>query len=233
MERQFVVGTGEITMKKSVAAILTVSVFGMTTMTGCETMGGTAGTGAALGGLAGGVIGHQSGRAIEGAVIGALVGAAAGAIVHDVRERRMRTAQETYQTYDYQPGPGQSLQLNIEDGHIEPTGVRPGRSFESRMDYAVMGAGDGVPVREQFVLLRNDQVLGTVYEGSPVRTDGTYRRTVAVELPADAPTGTYRLANTVSSQGVTRTQNTDFQVASVDGDAKPVSIPVRVAVVHD
>jgi hypothetical protein len=217
-------------MKKSLSILLavSVSVFGIGAMSGCETMGGTAATGAGLGGLAGGVIGHQSGRAIEGAVIGALVGAAAGAIVHDVRERRMRSAQETYQTYDYQQGQG--LQLNIEETFIEPTEIPHGRTFESRMDYAVLGAGNGVPVREQFVLLRGDQVLGTVYENNPVRTDGTYRKTVRVELPQGAPADTYRLTNSVSAGGINRTRHIDFQVASVESDTKPVTIPVRVAV---
>ena len=221
-------------MKKSVSILVVVamSLFGVSAMSGCETMGQTAGTGAALGGVAGGVIGHQSGRAIEGAVIGALVGAAAGAIVHDVRERRMHTAQETYQSYDYQSGHG--LRLEMGDIYIEPTEIPHTRRFDSRMDYAVMGAGNGVPVRERFELLQGDQVLGTVYENNPIRSDGTYRTSVIVELPRNAPAGTYRVTNSVSAGNITRARHIDFQVTATGDNIEREAIPVRMAVVsHD
>jgi hypothetical protein len=206
-------------MKRGLSALLVVSMFGMTMMPGCATMEGSAGAGAALGSLAGGIIGHQSGRGIEGALIGALAGAIAGAIVHDVRDRQTRSAQQTYEVYNYQPSQG--LNMNIEGTRVNPTRVPAGEAIEGGVDYAVMGAGNGVTVREQFVLMRDDQVLREMYAGDATRTDGTFNKTVKIDFPESIPPGTYRLANTVSTGNVTRTNYTDFEVLPKTAQLEP------------
>jgi len=207
-------------MKKSVSLVLVVSMFGMTTLTGCETMGGSAATGAGLGGLAGGIIGHQSGRGIEGALIGALIGAAAGAIVHDVRDRQTRTAQQTYDAYDYRDDQG--FRLNIEGTKMDPPQVPAGQNAEGSFNYAVLGAGQQVPVKERFVLMtESDEVLAEVYSEDVTRTDGTYHKAVTIEFPEDVPAGTYRLTSTVSSQGTTNRNYTDFNVLPTTAKAEP------------
>lgn len=212
-------------MKRFIGGCVAASMIGVAVLPGCATMEGSAGTGAALGGLAGGIIGHQSGRAIEGAFVGALAGAIAGAVVHDVRDRRMRTAQETHQTYQFQPDQG--LQLHIEESIIEPRQVPAGSRMNGTVNYAVMGTGTGVPVREQFVVMRGNEPVSTVYDGTPTRSDGTFSKTVVIELPEDVAPGTYRLANTVSTQSVSRTAYTDFEV--VERTASTDAREVRVA----
>lgn len=200
-------------MKKCIGGLLVVSMFGMTTLTGCETMEGSAGAGAALGGLAGGIIGHQSGRGIEGALIGALVGAAAGAIVHDVRDRQIRNRQQTHEVYDYREDQG--FRLNIEGTKVDPPHVPAGSDTTGSFDYAVLGAGQQVVVKERFVLMtENDEVLAEVYTEDVTRSDGTYHKGVNIEFPEDTPAGTYRLTNTVTAQGVTSRNHTDFEVLS-------------------
>ena len=208
-------------MKKSLSALLVVSMFGMTVMPGCATMEGSAGSGALIGGLAGGIIGNQSGRAIEGALIGALAGAVAGAIIHDVRDRRTRSAQQTYEQYDYQPSQG--LNMNIEGSRVNPSRVPAGNKVEGSVDYAVMGSGNGVNVREQFVLMKGNDVIGEVYSGETPRTDGTFNKSVDIEFPDDTPPGTYRLAHTVTTQNVSRTNYSDFEVLPKTASVQPDS----------
>lgn len=174
-------------MKKwsMLAAVLLLAV----AMVGCETYGQSAGLGAALGAGTGAVIGHQSGRALEGAAIGAIVGGLAGLVVHDVKARRTRSAQETAQEYQYVPAQGEKLALERVD--VMPANTRPGNQIEISVQYALLGAGGGVQVRERRALLRNGQVLQEISSESFTRTDGTWVSAQEVRLPNDLAPGVY------------------------------------------
>ena len=91
-------------MKKLRNSVLGLALFSMvTTFTGCETTGESAGMGAIIGATAGAIIGNQSGSQGEGAVIGAIIGGTAGAIVKDVQKtnaKKSRTAEETVVEYN-------------------------------------------------------------------------------------------------------------------------------------
>lgn len=158
-------------------------------MVGCETYGQSAGLGAALGAGTGAVIGHQSGRAAEGAAIGAIVGGLAGLVVHDIRVRQAQTAQQTAEEYQYVPAQGERLMLERVD--VMPQIVRPGQQVEVSVQYAILGTGGGVQVREQRALLRNGQVLREVSSEVHTRTDGTWVSAQEIRLPGDLPPATY------------------------------------------
>ena len=158
-------------------------------MVGCETYGQSAGLGAALGAGTGAIIGNQSGHAAEGALIGAVVGGLAGLVVHDIKAQKQRSAQETAQEYQYVPAQGEKLQLERVD--VMPPSVRPGNQIEISVQYAILGTGGGVQVRERRALLRNGQVLQEISSESFTRTDGTWVSSQEVRLPSDLAPGVY------------------------------------------
>lgn len=158
-------------------------------MAGCETYGQAGGLGAALGAGTGAIIGHQSGRALEGAAIGAVVGGLAGLVAHDIKARRARTAQETAEAYNYQPAQGERLQLERVD--VMPASVRPGNEVAAEVQYALLGSGGGIQVRERRALLRGGQVLQEISSESFTRTDGTWVSSQSFRLPNDIGPGAY------------------------------------------
>lgn len=201
---------------------------------GCETAAGSAGLGAGLGGLAGGIIGHQSGHGWEGAAIGAVVGGLAGLVVHDIKSRQLRTAQQTAQEYNYQPAQG--FRMDMKGGSVSPGTVRPGQQVTSRMQYAVLGTGSGVKVAEKAELRRNGEVVAKLADRTVDRTDGTWENELAIEVPKDAPTGEYVIAQRISAAGQTYGRDTSFNVATVTAGMPQVKVggevQVRVASVH-
>ncbi|MEA3364956.1 MAG: hypothetical protein U9Q79_04880 [Candidatus Hydrogenedentes bacterium] len=159
-------------MKTFAVAALALAVVVILAM-GCQTVPRGAGLGGALGAGTGAIIGAQSGHAGEGAAIGAVVGAATGAIASDIRARRTKTAQETAQTYDYQPSQGEVLKL--ESVSVLPSQVKRGDMVEASIQYALLGTGqEGVAVRESRTLMQGGQVVAEIGTKSFTRQDGTW-----------------------------------------------------------
>lgn len=178
-------------------------------------MGGSAALGGLLGGGAGAIIGNQSGHAAEGALIGAALGALAGVVVHDVRARQVRSAEETAATHEYTPEQG--LRIIGESAAVSPTSVTPGGTVTTSVTYAVMGAdASGITVNERRVLKKNGEILKDVSTSDVVRTDGTWESTQEIKFPANAPAGTYEMAQTVSAANIQVEQNTLFTIASAN-----------------
>ncbi|HNR32257.1 MAG TPA: hypothetical protein PKI11_15305 [Candidatus Hydrogenedentes bacterium] len=185
-------------MRKHSRILLIIAVVGLALVhIGCETYGQSAGLGALVGGGAGAIIGHQSGHALEGAAIGAALGAATGLIVHDVKARRARTAEETAQQYNYQPSQG--LKLQIERSEVLPNFVARGNEVESQVQYALLGSGGGVEVTEKRTLLRGGQVVSELSSESFVRSDGTWVSSQRFRLPNDLQPGEYAVMQRVST----------------------------------
>lgn len=197
----------------TLAALLSVS----TALAGCETAGGSAGGGAALGALAGGIIGNQSGRALEGAAIGAIVGGLAGLIVHDVRNRQTRSAQQTYQEYNYEPQQG--FQMNIERSNVTPATVAPGGEVSTSLQYATLGTGGGVAVDEESALYRDGRKLAVVWDDESTRTDGTWEKYVELEMPNNAEQGSYEITHTLRAENRELQRSSSFLVDSAAADA--------------
>jgi predicted small secreted protein len=195
---------------------LVVSIVGLICVAlvtaGCETMAGSAGLGAALGSGTGAIIGHQSGHTVEGALIGAAVGALAGIIVHDIKARQTRNAQQTVAAYQYTPDQG--VKIVGESGAASPTAIRPGGTVTTSVQYAVLGAGaSGITVKETRTLRQNGRIIKQVSSQDFVRTDGTWESTQEINFPSNAPAGTYEVAQTVSAaNGPQFQQNVVFNV---------------------
>jgi len=182
------------------------------TMAGCETAGGSAGLGAGIGALAGGIIGNQSGHALEGAAIGALVGAAAGFIVHDVKTRRARTAQQTVSDYNYTPDQG--FKLDMKSSSVSPGTVTPGGTVTTTTQYATLGTGSGVPVAESCILKKDGKELTKLDEKTVQRTDGTWENVIQFKVPKNADAGPYVVAQNVSASGQSFQRDLAFNVNS-------------------
>ena len=181
-------------------------------VSGCQTYGEAVGAGAGLGALAGGIIGHQSGNALEGAAIGAALGAAGGAIVHDVKVREQRSAQQTAVTYDYQPQRG--MELHAEDASVLPSTVHPGQLIEASIQYALLGADQGVSVRETRTLLRGERLIAGLADKKFTRSSGTWVSTLPFELPRGLQPGIYTLRQDVYAGELHIFRAIDFNVTA-------------------
>jgi outer membrane lipoprotein SlyB len=95
-------------MKKIVASILAVSVFGMT-LGGCATPHQAQGTGvgAAIGGIAGALIDRKN--PWRGALIGGGLGAVAGASFTEVSSQGTQQAAKTWKTVEYRTDDGRDV----------------------------------------------------------------------------------------------------------------------------
>lgn len=175
-------------------------------LTGCQTTGESAGLGALIGAGAGALIGASGGNAAEGAIIGAAVGAAAGAITHDVRETRAekyRTAEATYETYNYEPTVSRGESLNFEDAKLSPSVVRRGKFVEATMQYALLGAGSGKSVSETRLIKRNGELISQVSDKRFTRNDGTWISIQEFRIPESWEPGEYTLEQIVSTSQLT------------------------------
>ncbi|HRI88651.1 MAG TPA: glycine zipper domain-containing protein [Candidatus Hydrogenedentes bacterium] len=191
-----------------------IAVLVAVAVAGCETAGQSAGLGAVVGAGAGAVIGHQSGNAAEGALIGAAIGGLAGWGIHKVKARRTRNAEETAQAQNYDPAAGFKLSMT-EGTKVTPLNVKPGNNATAVLEYAALGSGpNGVPVREQFILKKDGKAVKELYDSTSTRTDGTWQSPIEFSLPAQAPTGQYIVAQTVSAQGQTAQKDVTFTVTT-------------------
>lgn len=185
---------------------------------GCQTAAGSAGAGALLGSVAGGIIGSQSGHTVEGALIGAAVGGLAGLVVHDIKSRRTRTAQQTYQDYDYRPNQG--FRMDMKGGSISPGTVAPGGNVKSTLNYAVLGADtSGVEVAESTILRKDGKDMATLDDRKVNRTDGTWENMIEFQVPKNAEEGDYMLAQSLRASGDTFHRDTPFTVRSATAQA--------------
>ena len=162
---------------------------------GCATHGRAAGAGAAIGAIAGGIIGNQSGNAAEGAAIGAALGAATGAISHDVKARRQKTREQTVAEYQYQPAQG--MELHFEEANVLPSVTSAGKLLEASVQYALLGAQNGVNVVESRKLLRGDRLVAELSEKTFTRADGTWISTSQFRVPGNLQPGVYTLMQRV------------------------------------
>ena len=200
-------------MKRTIVSLVCVLALASGAMlSGCETTAGSAGAGAALGGLAGGVIGHQSGRALEGAAIGAAAGAISGAIIHDVRERRARTAQETAQDYNYTNDQG--FRLDLQGVSVSPATVQRGERVTATSTYATLGTSGESMIQETATLRKDGLPVRTLSSRSISRSDGTWENVIVFQVPRDAETGTYVVEQSLNAQGQNRSAQAVFQVRS-------------------
>ncbi len=193
-------------------------------LSGCETTGGSVASGAVLGGLAGAVIGNQSGHAGEGAAIGAVLGGLVGYGVHKYKARQTQTAQETYKEYKYEPDQG--FQLDMKEGSISPSIVKPGQTVTATMKYAALGTGAGMPI-EEVRTLKKDTNATDLDKETIVRTDGTYEGRLDFQVPEKSPAGDYKLTQRITSSGKSAQETLAFQVQPVTAQLEDGTTELR------
>ena len=190
-------------------------------LAGCETTGQSVGLGALVGGATGAIIGNQSGHAAEGALIGAAVGAAAGWVADKiVKDRQSRLAKgpvETATENNYKPEEG--FRLEMKGGTISPRTVKPGDTVLTTYQYAVLGAGDGVPVQQTCLVKKGDRQLAVLDRKTVTRTDGTYESLIEFQVPPEAEPGEYIISQSVEANGKVGQRDVSFEVKTQTAQA--------------
>ena len=195
---------------------LVLLAWAVTLLAGCEAIERTVkqnpktATGAGVGGAGGALIGGLAGGT-KGAVIGGLVGVLAGGVVGNVLDRQERGREATAQTVAYNPSQGQVVR--IEDVSVTPQSIRAGGSVNVAVRYAVLTPQGTVPVRVREVreISRQGQVVGNPTVEID-RTDGTYRSTLPITLPAAAAPGRYDVSVRIELDGTQDTQEASFTI---------------------
>jgi hypothetical protein len=167
-------------------------------------------TGAGVGAVAG-AIGGALVDGSEGALVGAFIGALAGGAIGAYMDHKDKSAQETYQDYDYDPAGG--TQLEVESVIADPDTVAAGGTVDLKVTYAVLTpqADDVVRVTEtRQVTLRGQKVMEVAHD--VLRPAGTYSSTQPLELPADAEAGMYIVLITVQGGGQASSLTATFTV---------------------
>jgi hypothetical protein len=191
-------------MRNLVCAVVAV-LFLSTVLAGCAQTGQTvrenpktaigAGTGVVGGAVVGGLLGGK-----RGAVIGGLLGGLAGGAIGHYMDNQEKTLAQTSREYGYKPTQG--TRLKIEALRPNPTLLAPGETVNINMTYAVL-----TPSADRLVLVRETReilVNGTSVGKTSVeieREGGTWKSIVPITLPANAPTGTYRVVASIESAG--------------------------------
>ncbi len=146
--------------------------------------------GAVLGGLAGGR---------RGAIAGGLLGALAGGMVGLYLDEREKTLAEAGRDHGY--APGQGTRLAIETVRVNPAALDPGETVNVNLTYAVLTPtpDESVLVRESREIIRDGASVGkTTVDVS--REGGTWKSTVPLTLPPNAPPGNYRVIVAVATE---------------------------------
>ena len=166
-----------------------------------------AGAGAVGGAVMGGIIGGK-----RGAVIGGLLGGLTGGAIGHHLDQQEKTLTQTSREYDYSPTQG--TRLKIEAVRANPAALAPGETVNINVTYAVLtpSADRQVLVKETREILVNGSSVGrTSIEIS--REGGTWKSTVPVTLPVNAPPGNYRvIASVETGAGGKDLEETFFKV---------------------
>lgn len=154
-----------------------------------------AGTGVVGGAVVGGLLGGK-----RGAVIGGLLGGLAGGAIGHYMDTKEKTLAQTSREYGYTPAQG--TRLKIETVRSNPAVLRPGDTVNINLTYAVLtpSADQQILVRETREILVNGASVGKT-EIRIEREGGTWKSIVPITLPADAPSGKYRVIASIESPG--------------------------------
>lgn len=194
-------------MKRKLNVLVFVAVILPIGVTSCATSEQSMGAGAIAGALLGAAF---TGNSARGAALGAAIGAAAGFAVHNAKAKQVKSAEETRTEYDYNNRNGFQIQMN--KGAVSPHRTDPDAELVVRMEYVILGSGDGKPVRESRILKRDGKVLKELQNESVVRKDGTWENTLGFKVPATAPSGRYTVLQRVEAGGLVVSEENHFRV---------------------
>jgi hypothetical protein len=194
-------------MRKKAVSILLVAALATS---GCATLntGSEASQGAKKGGLFGALVGAATGLitgggwdgALKGAAVGAAIGATLGYAAGKSKDRELADRRAAMTKYAYSPTQGPLLR--VESVTVAPGTVAAGGSVEVTVVYTAISPGT-------YDTLSLSLGRELQYSGSSVATfdndtltvpngGGTHEVTFPVQLPANAPTGTYAVRSSVA-----------------------------------
>ena len=188
--------------------VLTVAVVAFSA--GCQTSAGAGLGGAALGAGIGAIIGNQSGNQGEGALIGAVIGAAGSLAIHDAKARRSKDGETTAREYGHQPEQGEML--TFEEASIDPEVVHGGDMVEATIQYALLGAKDGVDVRETRELRHEGNVIAQISSKTYSRYNGTWESSQQIRVSRHLKPGRYTIVQTVATEKSTISGVSSFTI---------------------
>lgn len=211
----------------SIIVVFSVSLVGCATTNpdgsaspGRSTVGGAVAgalAGAALGALAGLIPGgNLAANVARGAIIGAGAGLVAGAVAgfaygkYQEQLYRDRQAAEAYHQYNTEQGE----KVIIEAVEVQPDSSSPGGSVAMNSVFSVLtGNMDPVPVEITQIVMVGDKICGQPFCLKQERVSGTYKFSVPMQIPANAPDGKYKLMTAVKTSKSTDQKLCEFLVA--------------------
>lgn len=191
-------------MKKALC-LCVAAAFAAVSLSGCAETGQAvqknqrtaigAGAGAVGGAVVGGLVGGK-----RGAVVGGLLGALTGGVIGHYLDEQERSRTETNRQYAYAAADG--TRLKIEKVRANPAVLDPGETLNIHLTYAVLTPSPQtqVLVRETREILMNGARVGET-SVEITREGGTWRSTVPITLPVNAPPGNYRVIASVETKG--------------------------------
>lgn len=213
-------------MKPLQAVVTTIAVIALSAvLAGCETYGESAALGGLIGAASGAIIGHQSDSQGEGAIIGAVVGSAAGAIAKDQQERRKAERSASGRDSDVDDAPTRPRPrprprpdefadetLVLEDITVLPSVVQRGNLVEVSIQYAVLGADDGVRIKESRSLMRNGEEIELFSSRMIYRANGSWVSPEQFRISRRLEPGEYEIVQTVESRDARISGKTSFWI---------------------
>ncbi|MFW6189686.1 MAG: glycine zipper domain-containing protein [Planctomycetota bacterium] len=165
-----------------------------------------AGAGAVAGGLIGAAAGDEE-AALAGAAVGALAGGAIGAYL----DHKDKSAEETYEEYDYSARQG--VDIAEAAASVEPKTASPGQQIDLEARYALLAPNSRqqIEVKEERTISVDGEMVITVPD-TDTKTPGTYTTNRPIDLPPDARTGTYTYELTVTAEQAIYRTSTTFTV---------------------
>lgn len=173
-----------------------------------------AGSGAATGALAGGLIGGDWKGALIGAAAGAAIGWGAAKLI-EYSSTQVRTPENDQEIYGVSERVASPL-VKLRKGSSAPAQIRPGQQVEVKTDYSVLlpqGTKD-TEVEESWVLKKDGKALTELPPKTARRAAGGWQASAAIEVPKEAPPGTYVIEHKVKTG---TSYDTDESVFVVSG----------------
>jgi hypothetical protein len=206
---------------KRTTSALAAAVAASLVASGCATTGSEgeqqalgAGLGAALGCGVGALITRDAKGCAAGAAIGGVVGFTVVKL-NQYQAKQVRSATAEERLYGLTK-PVDSAQVKIRKGVSTPKAVRAGQAVVITTDYSVLlpKADPEVAVAESWSLKKDGKVLYSLPAQQNERTPGGWAATATIDVPANAPPGTYVVEHKVQAGSSYDTDESTFVVKS-------------------
>jgi hypothetical protein len=208
-------------VKKPTALVLAAAVSASLVTSGCATMGEEGqmqALGAGLGAAVGCGIGALVTRDAKGCAAGAAIGGAIGFTavkINQYQAKQVRSSKADARLYGLAK-PVNSPQVKIRKGTSSPNAVKAGQAVTITTDYSLMlpAATSDTQVSESWALKKDGKVLYSLPAQVNERTPGGWSTSAAIDVPQNAPPGTYVVEHKVKVGSSYDTDESTFVVKS-------------------